>query len=87
MPNTDIKINVCKIKKMLCQRYAENSKIARVLSVGLDESAHYELSHLDIIIILFANLTLLHSERPKLYGVLAVLSAKGLTIFILALQS
>ena len=29
-------------------------------------------------------LTLLHSERPKLYGVLTVLSAIGLTIFLLA---
>ena len=26
-------------------------------------------------------LTLLHSEWPKLYGVLAILSAKGLTLF------
>ena len=27
----------------------------------------------------YSNLPLLHSERPKLYGVLAVLSAMGLT--------
>ena len=32
-----------------------------------------------------ADLTLLHSEMPKLYGVLAVLSAIGLTARVLAL--
>ena len=32
-------------------------------------------SYLDYINLLSAGLTLLHSERPKLYGVLAVLSA------------
>ena len=32
------------------------------------------------------SLTLLHSERPKLYGVVAVLSAKGLSMCITTLN-
>ena len=35
----------------------------------------------------YFRLTLLHSERPKLYGVLAVLSAIGLGIHLIALKS
>ena len=51
----------------------------------MDLEAIYELPHLRCLQIQldlsFGTLTLLHSERPKLHGVLAILSAVGLKFF------
>ena len=44
-----------------------------VNSIDSDEMAHHEPPHLDL-----QSLTLLHSERPKLYTILAFLSAIGI---------
>ena len=66
------------IKSLHCIRVSIVLPVVKHLNTNLSEVMFGDTMWVDVHIMSQMFLTLLHSERPKLYGVLAVLSAIGL---------